>query len=147
MTDVQLDEIEPVLTDKNGVKVTEIMIIKVKELVKSKLKDIGVKPSTLSVVIGLTMEAVEKTPVKGAEQKEFALKVIKTIVEELPEDNPEKTFLLESLESGSVDGIIELVVAVSKNEFTINHVVAVSKVCLPNLLDYISTRCGSRRKK
>lgn len=147
MTDVQLDEIEPVLTDKNGVKVTEIMIVKVKELVKSKLKDVGVKPSTLSVVIGLTMEAVEKTPVKGSEQKEFAIKVIKTIVEELPEDNPEKTFLLESLESGSVDGIIELVVAVSKNEFTINHAVAVSKVCLPTLLDYISTRCGSRRKK
>ena len=147
MTDVQLDEIEPVLTDKNGVKVTEIMIIKVKELVKSKLKDIGVKPSTLSVVIGLTMEAVEKTPVKGAEQKEFALKVIKTIVEELPENNPEKTFLVDSITSGSIDGTIELVVAASKNELTINHVVGVSKACLPTLLDYISTRCGSRRKK
>ena len=147
MTDVQLDEIEPVLTDKNGVVVTETMIDIVKESVKDKLKDVGVKPSTLSKVIGLTMEAVEDTPVKGPEQKEFAIKVIKTIVEELPENNPEKIFLLESLDLGSVDGTIELVVAASKNELTINHVVAVSKACLPTLLDYISTRCGSRRKK
>ena len=147
MTDVHLDEIEPVLTDKNGVVVTETMIDIVKESVKDKLKDVGVKPSTLSKVIGLTMEAVEDTPVKGPEQKEFAIKVIKTIVEELPEDNPEKTFLAESITSGSIDGTIELVVAASKNELTINHVVAVSKACLPTLLDYISTRCGSRRKK
>ena len=93
------------------------------------------------------MEAIEDTPVKGQEQKEFALKVMKGLVEELPENNPEKIFLLESLESGSVDGMIELVVAASKNELTINHVATVSKACLPTLSKYISTKCASRRKK
>lgn len=147
MSDIQLDEIEPVLTDKNGLVVTETMIDIVKESIKDKLKDVGIKPSTLSKMIGLTMEAVEDSPVKGPEQKEFAIKIITTIVEELPENNPEKTFLVDSITSGSIDGTIELVVAASKNELTINHVVEVSKACLPTLLDYISTRCGSRRKK
>tara|TARA_Y100000389_G_scaffold203521_2_gene252163 strand:+ start:761 stop:1204 length:444 start_codon:yes stop_codon:yes gene_type:complete len=147
MRDIQLDEIEPVLTDKNGLVVTETMIDIVKESIKDKLKDVGIKPSTLSKMIGLTMEAVEDSPVKGPEQKEFAIKIITTIVEELPENNPEKTFLVDSITSGSIDGTIELVVAASKNELTINHVVEVSKACLPTLLDYISTRCGSRRKK
>ena len=36
MTDVLLDEIEPVLTDKNGVAVTETMILNVKNSVKNK---------------------------------------------------------------------------------------------------------------
>ncbi len=147
MTDIQLDEIEPVLTDKNGIAVTETMLVRVKDSVKNNLKDIGIKPSTLYKVIGLTMEAVEDTPVKGPEQKEFAIKVIKTLVEELPENYPEKTFLVESITSGTIDGTIELVVAASKNELTINQVVAVSNACLPTLFDYISTRCGSRRKK
>jgi len=147
MSDIQLDEIEPVLTDKNGLVVTETMIDIVKESIKDKLKDVGIKPSTLSKMIGLTMEAVEDSPVKGPEQKEFAIKIIKTIVEELPENNPEKTFLVDSITSGSIDGTIELVVAASKNELTINHVVGVSKACLPTILDYISTRCGSRQKK
>ena len=147
MNNIEIDEIEPVLTDKNGVAVTESMISKVKESVKDKLKDVGIKPATLSNVIRLTMEAVEETPVKGPEQKEFAIKVIKTLFDELPEANPEKTFLVESISSGSVDGTIELVIAATKNELTINHVLAVTKACLPTLLDYISARCGSRRKK
>ncbi len=147
MNNIEIDEIEPVLTDKNGVVVTESMISKVKESVKDKLKDVGIKPATLSNVIRLTMEAVEETPVKGSEQKEFAIKVIKTLFDELPQANPEKTFLVESISSGSVDGTIELIIAATKNELTINHVLNVTKACLPTLLDYISTRCGSRRKK
>ena len=44
---------------------------------------------------------------------------MKSLVEELPEGNKEKIFLLESFDSGSVDGTIELVVAASKNELTL----------------------------
>ena len=143
----ETSEIIPVLTDKNGTIVTETMVTKIKDDVKDKLTDIGIKPSTLSKLIQFTMEAIEDTPIKGAEQKEFALKVMKSLVEELPEKNKEKIFLLESLDSGSVEGTIELVVAASKNELTINHVVEITKACLPTLLDYISAKCGSRRKK
>jgi len=143
----ETSEIIPVLTDKNGTTVTETMVTKIKDDVKVKLTDIGIKPSTLSKLIQFTMEAIEDTPIKGAEQKEFALKVMKSLVEELPEKNKEKIFLLESLDSGSVEGTIELVVAASKNELTINHVVEITKACLPTLLDYISAKCGSRRKK
>lgn len=143
----ETSEIIPVLTDKKGTIITETMVTKIKDDVKVKLTDIGIKPSTLSKLIQFTMEAIEDTPIKGAEQKEFALKVMKSLVEELPEKNKEKIFLLESLDSGSVEGTIELVVAASKNELTINHVVEITKACLPTLLDYISAKCGSRRKK
>jgi hypothetical protein len=71
---------------------------------------------------------------------------MKGLIEELPEDNPEKFFLLESLGPGSVDGMIELVVKASKNELTINHVVAVSNACLPTLFKYINTKCAGGRK-
>tara|TARA_B100000902_G_C27028971_1_gene773433 strand:+ start:171 stop:587 length:417 start_codon:yes stop_codon:yes gene_type:complete len=127
---------------------TEPTIIpKIKSDVKEKLKDIGLKPATLSKLVQFTMEAIEETPIKGSEQKDFAIRIMKSLVIDLPENNPEKKFLLDSLDSGSVDGTIELVVAASKNELTINHVVEVSKACLPRLLDYVVTRCGSRQKK
>ena len=138
----EVDEIEPVLTEE-----TESMMTNVVSIVKDKLSNIGLKLSTLSKLIQFTMEAIEDTPIKGEEQKVFALKVMKSLVEELPEDNPEKILLLESLKSGSVDGMIELVVAASKNKLTINHVVNVSKVCLPDLFKYINTKCASRSKK
>ena len=144
----ETSEIVPKLIDKEEKNIiTETMTAKVKLNVKERLTNIGLKPSTLSKLIQFTMEAIEDTPVKGAEQKELALKVMKSLVEELPEGNKEKIFLLESFDSGSVDGTIELVVAASKNELTINHVVEITKACLPTLLDYISVRCGSRRKK
>ena len=144
----ETSEIVPKLIDKEEKNIiTETMTAKVKLNVKERLTNIGLKPSTLSKLIQFTMEAIEDTPVKGAEQKELALKVMKSLVEELPEGNKEKIFLLESFDSGSVDGTIELVVAASKNELTINHVVEISKACLPTILDYISARCGSRRKK
>tara|TARA_Y100000389_G_scaffold205036_1_gene262268 strand:+ start:6702 stop:7136 length:435 start_codon:yes stop_codon:yes gene_type:complete len=142
----EVDEIEPVLTEEQETE-KETIMTNVISIVKDKLSNIGLKLSTLSKLIQFTMEAIEDTPVKGQEQKVFALKVMKGLIEELPEDNPEKILLLESLKSGSVDGMIELVVAASKNELTINHVVTVSKVCLPNLFKYINTKCASRSKK
>ena len=139
----EVDEIKPVLTEEQE---RETFMTNVISIVKDKLSNIGLKLSTISKLIQFTMEAIEDTPIKGPEQKVFALKVMKSLIEELPEDKPEKFFLLESLGSGSVDGMIELVVKASKNELTINHVVAVSNACLPTLFKYINTKCAGGRK-
>jgi len=90
--------------------------------VRSKLGEIGIKPSTLSIVIKYTMEAVENTPVKGLDQMNYAIRIIRDLVNEL-EDSEEKTLLIQMLDNDSIKDTIELVVDASKGNLKINKII------------------------
>ena len=94
--------------------------------VKERLGDTGIKKSTLGVLIRYTMEAVEKTPVKGAAQKDFAVRLIGDLMRELP-DGEEKAFLLDAVDAGTVGDTIDLVVAASRGELNVNAAAEVVK--------------------
>ena len=99
----------------------EDLMTQIMEYVKSMLQDVGIKPSTLPKVIGYVMEAIETTPMKGKEQKDFCLKVIDGLIQEL-HDSDEKKILQDISSSGGIEGTIELVVSASKGELNINNV-------------------------
>ena len=105
--------------------------------VKDSLGDVGVKPTTLTIIIKYTMEAIEKTPVKGKQQLDFALRIIGDLIKELP-DSDEKLFLIQTHKNGGIKDTIELVVAASKGELNINQVAEVaSSSCIKPCIDYI----------
>jgi hypothetical protein len=113
---------------------------KVFEALKDKIKEHGVKKSTLALIIKFTIEAVEETPIKGADQKDYALRLIKALVEELAEGN-EKEFLLIAIESGSVGDTIDLIISASRGELNVNKVVKVASTsCLSGLLMCMSKK-------
>ena len=109
--------------------------------VKESLGDVGVKASTLTLIIKYTMEAIEKTPVKGSQQLDFALRIIGDLIQELP-DSEEKTFLNQTHKNGGIKDTIELVVDASKGKVNINQVtqVAASNFLQP-CIDYIMSKC------
>lgn len=107
--------------------------------VRHQLGAIGIKPTTLSIVIKHVMEVVENTPVKGKDQMNYAVLIISDLVNEL-EDGQEKTLLIEMLDNGSVRDTIELVVDASKGNIKINKVVEVAADgCLGPCFKYMTS--------
>ena len=134
-------EITSQFTDKIGDKVQELseeLVGKVLMEVKDKLGTTSIGAKTLHLLIRYTMEVIEKTPTKGKEQLEFALKVITAIIQELP-DSDEKIFLVTSLTNGGIENTIELVVDASRGKLEINQVIEVVKTsCIPACVTYFS---------
>ena len=119
-SDTVVSKISDVVED-----LTEDLLNSVLDKVKESLADIGVKPSTLPKIIQFVMEAIEDTPTKGPAQKDFALKVIGALIDELHESD-EKKLLQETFKSGGIEGTIDLVVSATKGELNINQVVDVA---------------------
>ena len=119
-SDMAVSKIGDVVED-----LTEDLLNIVLDKVKESLGDLGVKPSTLPKIIQFVMEAIEDTPTKGPAQKDFALKVIGALIDELHESD-EKKLLQETFMSGGIEGTIDLVVSATKGELNINQVVDVA---------------------
>lgn len=119
-SDTVVSKISDVVED-----ITEDLLNSVLDKVKESLRDIGVKPSTLPKIIQFVMEAIEDTPTKGPAQKDFAVKVIGSLIDELHESD-EKKLLQETFKSGGIEGTIDLVVSATKGELNINQVVDVA---------------------
>ena len=107
---------------------------------KAKLGEAGVKKSTVALIIRYTMEVVEKTPLKGAAQKDFALRLIGDLVAELP-DGDEKAFLSDMIASGGIADTIDLVVSATKGDLDVNKVAKVAATsCLSGCLSFLKRR-------
>ena len=119
------------MTDKESVyapasasasAVADELFVNVSKEINKKMKDIGVNVSTLHIIIKYVMEATEQTPLKGKSQKAFALRLIKELIDNMDESNPDKKILLNLYETESISNTIELVVCASKGELGINQV-------------------------
>ena len=111
--------------------------------VKGRMREIdmdSIRPSTLPVLIGIVMEAIERTIIKGNAQKVFAVRIVTELIDELPE-GPEKVFMKATGASGGVEATIELVVAASRGELNVNQVADVAlKTCATPFLDYLMSK-------
>jgi len=117
----------------------------VMDKVKAKSEEIGLQPSTLPRIIGLVMEAIEETPVKGEDQLKFAVKVIDVLITELP-DGSAKTLLQETSASGGIAGTIELVVLASRGELNVNVVLENAGSCITPCCNFFTRKLKRRRQ-
>jgi alpha-galactosidase/6-phospho-beta-glucosidase family protein len=134
----------------NTIKVEEIntTIVKSKNIydttlegIKEKVSLITIRPSTLYLIIKYVMEEVEKTPIKGPEQKEMALKLIKALIIDLTENEDEEV-LLNLLNDGTIGNLMDLIVDVSKGKININKISKVSIGCFKRCYPYL---CKSKK--
>jgi len=98
------------------------LFVSVSKEINKKMSDVGLNVKTLHILIKYVMEATEKTPLKGKEQKKFALRLIKELIDNMSDSNTEKYVLLNLYENESISNTIELVVCASKGELGINQV-------------------------
>jgi len=113
------------------------------DIIKQKVSTLTICPGTLHLILKYVMEEVESTPIKGVEQKEFALRLIRQLIVDLTDKEDEAT-LLKLLDNGTISNIIDLIVDASNGKLNINTTVDVAKGCLTICIPYLFS---FRRKK
>jgi len=132
--------------EKNKEEMFDKATDKVFEHLVEQAKSIGVKKSTIATLIKYVMEAVEVTPLKGPEQKDYALRLIRSLVVELANEE-DKEYLFIAIDSGSVSDTIDLIVAASRGELNVNIVVDTAATsCMSCLNSIFAKRCKKTRK-
>jgi hypothetical protein len=107
-------------------------------LIKLKVKAsaIDIRTSTLHLIIKYVMELVEETQLKGIEQKEMAIKLIKAVIVDLTNGEDERV-LLQLLNDGTISNMIDLIVDATKGRLNINRILQVSSGCLNRCIPYL----------
>ena len=129
-----------ILTDSTKPEKTKFDIQNVYETTLQKLKvkvsAITIRSSTLHLIIKYVMELVEQTPLKGSEQKEMALKLIRALIVDFTDAEDERV-LLQLLDDGTIGNMIDLIVDATKGRLDINTAVQVTSGCLNRCLPYL----------
>jgi hypothetical protein len=99
------------------------------KMLKHKLQNIEVNVENLMVVLRFAMEVVEVTELKGIEQKELALSLVRTIVKEAPVSNEKEKLMLDIIDNDVLGSTVDLVVDASKGNLNINKVIKVTTGC------------------
>lgn len=137
---------EWVINKENEISRETSLFSNVTTILKSRVKDISIRPNTIHLVIKYVMELVEETPIKGIEQKEFALKVLRNLFQDLTEGEDELV-LLKLLDDGSISNIIDLIVDASRGKLNINTVVATSVTCISTCIPYLTRKSKQTRNQ
>jgi hypothetical protein len=125
------------LTSSEVAPVTAVSLVsQLVPVVSEKMATAGIalSPSTVMHVLRIAMEVVEGAPIKGAEQKELAVSIIKELAgsDAIPEEH---RFLIKSLvDGGLINDTIELVVDATKGNLDVNKVAKVANGCLSRIL-------------
>ena len=98
----------------------------------------------VNTLIQYAIDLSEKEKISGSDKKVFALKVIESAINVLPDDTDglklNKEYLLASLNNGSIADIIDLVVDASNGKIDINKkiVTNIFLKCLQSILTAIN---------
>ena len=89
----------------------------------------------LHIIIKNVMEIIEETPIKGSEQKIYALKILREIIDEKTYGD-EEAMLLLLIDNGTIGNLIDLIVDASKGKLNINAVAETTTGCLSTCIPY-----------
>jgi len=105
-------------------------------LIKDKLSNITIRVSTIHLIIKYVMETVEKTPIKGTEQKDLALRLIRALIVDLTDKDDEK-ILIKLLDDGTISNMIDLIVDATRGRLNINRVVNLGGKLINSCIPFI----------
>ena len=137
---------EWVIKKENEITNETSLFKNVTEILKQRLRDVSIKPNTLHLIIKYIMELIEETPIKGIAQKEFALKVMRELFQDLTEGEDELV-LLKLLDDGSISNIIDLVVDATNGKLNINAVIKTTSSCMSICIPYLSGKKNNKTKQ
>ena len=105
------------------------------ENLKKRMGEVEITPQTLILIMKYAMEIVELTQLKGSEQKEMALRLIRSVVAESQVNEERKKICLEIIDSGTLGQTIDLIVDATKGHVQINQklIIETASKCAPFL--------------
>jgi hypothetical protein len=104
-------------------------------LLRARLKQENIEMSqkNLMIILKITMELIEKSPLKGLSQKEVAIQILNKLFMESKLDNDSIDVICSFLDTNLVGDTIDLIVAATKGEFDINKATKVASGCFTRI--------------
>jgi hypothetical protein len=110
-------------------KETEAVFDTCLKQVKLTIGTTEINAKNIMYVVKVTMEIVESSSVKGAAQKVMVNRLVSKLVIDAPISDAKEKLLLDILDEGIVDEVIDLVVSASKGELNLNAAKEVATSC------------------
>jgi hypothetical protein len=106
----------------------------------NKSKEFGLKlePNTIMIYVKLCMEIVEKSEVKGTEQKELVIKLLTKLVTDAPVSDEQEKLCLDVLSSGIIGDTIDLIILASRGQLDLNAVTQTAKGWIPKCIAFFT---------
>lgn len=95
---------------------------------KDKTHGLNINSTNLTHIIRYAMETVEIYNLNGNQKKEMAISLIKKLVSECDDENIKNLFL-QLIENGSVSETMDIIIAASKGELKLNHLIKTGLNC------------------
>jgi len=104
---------------------------KCKNKLQKRLDDVGLTPGTLVLLVRYAMEVVELTKLKGRDQKDMAIKLVRSVVVDSNLEESKKNVCLQMLDEGVVERTIDLIIDATKGRIAVNcdEIVEVASSC------------------
>ena len=104
------------------------------EILKNKLEGVEIIPDNIAKIVKLAMEIVEVTELKGVEQKDLCIKLIRRVIVDAPITDDKEKLLIDLIDSGILSSTIDLVVMAAKGGLEINDIAAAAVGCCASFL-------------
>ena len=101
-------------------------------MLKVKLRNVDVSVENFMTIVRIAMEIVELSELKGEEQKNMAIRLVRQVVVDAPISDEKEKLLLNMIDQGVLGNTVDLVVDASKGNLDINKVVKVASGCCAN---------------
>ena len=99
------------------------------KMLKFKIGTMQVSVENIMKILQFAMEVVETTELKGNDQKNMAITLVRRVVDEAPVEDDKKNLMLNMIDEGVLGNAVDLVVDASKGNVNINKVVKVASGC------------------
>ena len=114
------------------------------EKVKARIGVSEVSAQSLVLVVKYAMEVVELVDLKGSEQRELALRLVRRVVKDAPISDEKEKLCLDMIDSGAVGQTIDLVIDATNGHVNVNQVARVAENCC---FTFLSSRKRKHRVK
>lgn len=104
------------------------------EILKNKLEGVEIIPDNIAKIVKIAMEIVEVTELKGVEQKDLCIKLIRCVIVDAPITDDKEKLLIDLIDSGILSSTIDLVVMAAKGGLEINDIAAAAVGCCASFL-------------
>lgn len=107
------------------------------EKLKKRIAEIEITPQTLISIMKFAMEIIELSSLKGDEQKEMVLRLLKAVVTNSDLNENRKKTCVEMIDGGALAQTIDLIIDATKGRININQEVIVNAA-----KKYVPLLCG-----
>jgi hypothetical protein len=114
------------------------------EQVKARVGVSEVTAQSLMLIVKYAMEVVELVDLKGSEQRELALRLVRRVVQDAPISDEKEQLCLDMIDSGAVGQTIDLVIDATNGHVNVNQIARVAENCC---FTFLSSRKRKNRVK